>query len=732
MAEPTKYSRDYGFANFQASQPNKPLPGTEVDVELDNVSRSIEETIEALQDIRRSDGTLKNGIVTIDSLAPELTLDGLQDIIDRAISVGLLYFGSDADMAAIPVPASAKRVIRYPLTQSPNQVAPVNEESIWYEWGGGATSDPFWVDANGRVFVQRGYRQQDFLSTLQTAIAAIGTTGLRSFADRAAVVAWIAANPAPPVGTVLRWGGIGVRYIGSGTAIADMAGYVPDGDPSPSHWGAVADWNAGTQTGTDNATAFNACAAWMLSSGRRGRGEVLPGTYRLASTWSIQGAGIWFEGQSGEKSVVLVGDHNTGPVVRVWDRYSGIVGFEIAASTARSAGAAREGLRIESQDTAGFRPEQVFVRDVQVYGQPGDGVLCIGGAWRSEFSNMRVYQNKGHGFAFDNGETYSRVNVQNPGQVNMRNIEAWDNVGHALVIGSDTSVSNRGFRFNVINFDAYRNAATAGVRRTLHQVWAFCDTSTFENCAWDGHDLAGAVRTTGSMVIFGRSVSVNNNRFLNVLNECVRAGQHLSYQTEGISVNNPWIFGTPPALVVTEDSDVRNTTLTLGTESNILSPMATLNSVNRTKRPRVRSKVSNQIVNNSTTLVDDAALRFPMSGTERVQFRFTVFYRGPAAGDIKFAVSVPSGASVTYGTPNSVKVDAAGALAVQPITFTAGTEITFGTLGTGGTEALCAEIVGEVLTAGTAGEVILRWAQATATVGDTTVLSRSHCYAMRF
>jgi len=75
MADPTKYQRSYSFTNYQASSPADPLPGTQVDNELENIEASIEQTVEALKDIRRSDGALKNNIVTRDALDAELSAE---------------------------------------------------------------------------------------------------------------------------------------------------------------------------------------------------------------------------------------------------------------------------------------------------------------------------------------------------------------------------------------------------------------------------------------------------------------------------------------------------------------------------------------------------------------------------------------------------------------------------------------------------------------------------------
>lgn len=72
MADPTKYTTDYDFSGFQSTNPSSPLPGTSVDNEFANIETSIDEIVDAITDIRRSDGALKNGIVTRDSLSDEV------------------------------------------------------------------------------------------------------------------------------------------------------------------------------------------------------------------------------------------------------------------------------------------------------------------------------------------------------------------------------------------------------------------------------------------------------------------------------------------------------------------------------------------------------------------------------------------------------------------------------------------------------------------------------------
>lgn len=260
MADPTKYERDYGFANYQASQPNKPLPGAEVDIELDNIADAISGAVDAIKDIRRSDGALQNGIVTLDSLADEIRIDVAADAdraeaaAEQAAALGTIYTQTDAQMALLTIPDGAVIIQRLP--SATGQVAPANILT-WWRRNSSPSSDPYFTTAGGATWTQTALREQDVLSTLQTAISALGTTGFRSLADRAAVVAWIAGNAMPPIGTVLRWPGAAVRYTGSGAIIADMPGWVPEGSPSPLHYG----MQSGTTTPiqTANVAAFVAC-----------------------------------------------------------------------------------------------------------------------------------------------------------------------------------------------------------------------------------------------------------------------------------------------------------------------------------------------------------------------------------------------------------------------------------------------------------------------------------------
>lgn len=74
MAQPTPYDRQFSFQDFQAQEPTTPLPGDEVDGELNAVKLTIDQTLVNLAKIQRDDGALKNGIVTQETLSPSLSI----------------------------------------------------------------------------------------------------------------------------------------------------------------------------------------------------------------------------------------------------------------------------------------------------------------------------------------------------------------------------------------------------------------------------------------------------------------------------------------------------------------------------------------------------------------------------------------------------------------------------------------------------------------------------------
>jgi hypothetical protein len=69
MAQPTPYTRQYDFSDYQTVNPSKPLRGSEVDAELDAVKLTTDQLRTNIGLIQRDDGKLANQSVTPESLS---------------------------------------------------------------------------------------------------------------------------------------------------------------------------------------------------------------------------------------------------------------------------------------------------------------------------------------------------------------------------------------------------------------------------------------------------------------------------------------------------------------------------------------------------------------------------------------------------------------------------------------------------------------------------------------
>ena len=69
MAQPRDYTRQYNFNDFQTTNPSDPLPGTQVDNELNSVKLTLDDLNENIGLIQRDDGKLSNLSVHKDAFA---------------------------------------------------------------------------------------------------------------------------------------------------------------------------------------------------------------------------------------------------------------------------------------------------------------------------------------------------------------------------------------------------------------------------------------------------------------------------------------------------------------------------------------------------------------------------------------------------------------------------------------------------------------------------------------
>jgi hypothetical protein len=132
----------------------------------------------------------------------------------------------------------------------------------------------------------------DAMTSAGAMIVALEGAAPSGFASRAALVAAIAAGDLDdlPDGMTVVADGLSYKKQTGATVIADLPGLVPGLFASPLHFGAVADANILTGTGTDATAALDAWLAWLAT----GNVGLLDGFYRYVGQMDVPGEVKWF------------------------------------------------------------------------------------------------------------------------------------------------------------------------------------------------------------------------------------------------------------------------------------------------------------------------------------------------------------------------------------------------------------------------------------------------------
>lgn len=141
-------------------------------------------------------------------------------------------------------------------------------------------------------------------------------------------------------------------------------------------------------------------------------------------------------------------------------------------------------------------------------------------------------------------------------------------------------------------------------------------------------------------------------------------------------------------------------------------------------------KTSNESVSNSAVLQNDDVLLFAVEANGIYDFVFHIFCDGATTGDIKAALTFPSGATLLAecrGQPEAASI--ASGLVYTVLTTSGGASQNFGLLGTGTTSLI--RIEGVLVVSSTAGNLQLQWAQGTSDGTATRVLANSFIRARK-
>ena len=135
-------------------------------------------------------------------------------------------------------------------------------------------------------------------------------------------------------------------------------------------------------------------------------------------------------------------------------------------------------------------------------------------------------------------------------------------------------------------------------------------------------------------------------------------------------------------------------------------------------------KTADETVNNSATLQNDDVLLLALAANETWYFMLTFGHVGNGAADIRVGFTIPAGATMRYGCSAARMTD------LDTVNFCvsipgSGTTQAYA----GGTDQRHVTLSGVVVNGGTAGDLQFQWAQDTATVVDTKVLTNSYLEA---
>jgi hypothetical protein len=458
------------------------------------------------------------------------------------------------------------------------------------------------------------------------------------------------------------------------------------------------------------------------------------GDYITSSTITIAAESVVLAG-AGRSATRIKADHTSGSVFRFTRSYCGVKGMMVWGTATRiaSSDTTAFGLYFECNDAVDSptnRTRQCTVEDCRIVQQPSHGIAFVGSFINSSaIHQCYIQSNKGHGVVFDRGGLTSRsvLGSSGPFGVTIADCEIHGNGGNAVAAGSptDTSTAPAG-RIVLNNLDISLNATNAATRYSTEQIWLRGPNNEVNACGIFGNSTGGGV------YVAGRNCYIKNNRFLEcTLSVAIGDDTALSgFSTIGIFVSGLSVINvsTPnqnPAITIA--SGASGISVQNWTGSFITSLHTAGFQVEVERIPQIIVKTADTVINNTDVLADDPHLKFWLAANEQVAFKFKLQHLSANTGSgLKVAITCPSG-TIRYGVPNGLKINTAEAVVSQNDTASSGTDITFGSIASRRNVV----IEGYCSNGATEGYLTVQWAQAVATVANTTVYTFSTLEVMR-
>lgn len=222
--------------------------------------------------------------------------------------------------------------------------------------------------------------------------------------------------------------------------------------------------------------------------------------------------------------------------------------------------------------------------------------------------------------------------------------------------------------------------------------------------------------------------------------------QQITMPVDADSADNPVAFVNMVAdvesrLVRTYTDEADRTARMLSLAENNISGLATENRIDaydgtnhvslyrRSLFAMVRLTASQTLTASSTALQNVTSIVVAMPAAGTFTFRGVVYYEATTVADIKFAFTIPAGASMRWNIMGVAVGGAGTGDATFSTTTTSDASISFGGAGAGTT--LAAQIEGDYAAGGTAGNLQFRAAQNTSEASSTIITSRTRLEVFR-
>jgi hypothetical protein len=482
----------------------------------------------------------------------------------------------------------------------------------------------------------------------------------------------------------------------------------------------VKDFGAVGDGVADDTAAIQGALTFALTSGKRSVVFLPSGNYRVTNTLTISSIDSGIIGSGSGIPTRITADHSNGPVIKIIGERQCVKYLTITSSASRTSGSSGTGLNtncgiLHCPGTGLSR--YVEIKKVSIGAQPSHGLLAVGTINSSEYSLLNITNNIGHGIVFANGQTIGEPSIISAsGLTILSTSNIFDNGGNGIVIGEPTELGNIPVRIDINNCEFGRNATNAATRKSLFQADVFGRQIVFNTCAF-----TSVSEFTGGIKIGGSGLFLKANRFLDV-SKAISVESYAGFTTQGVTIQEVHVAdGTTQLIPAIDINDLAQDVYVDSSNTFSIGALVSKNRNQKNSSKKIIYKVTDQIVNNSSTLTGDSDLLFFINKDERKVFRFVIFYQGNVSAGLKLNIARPASSNIFFCTPSSTIINLSNVISIQE-TMGVGGIIT---AGCDATQIRSIELTGTVVTSGLPGNVQLFWSQNTAHASDLKIYGQS-------